>query len=118
MLETVEKIAIRIALIVLVDKSVHKKTSTVVEVFLYSETTTGVALSMGLDDVFLTGHGLWRREQRLIQLVGCLLVHLGKNMGVSVKGDADVSMAQAMLYDLSVDASCDHGSSITMTKIM
>ena len=70
------------------------------------------------DDVLLTRHGLRRGEQRVIQLLSCLLVHLRQNMGVCIKGDADVCMAQAVLYDLSVDASSDHGSSIAVPKIV
>ena len=59
-----------------------------------------------------------RGEQRVIELVSCLLVHLGKNMGVGVECYTHICVAQAVLDDLSVDACCDHGGRIAVAKVM
>ena len=59
-----------------------------------------------------------RGEQRVIQLVSCLLVHLGKNMGVGVERYTHICVAQAVLYDLSIDASSNHGGRVAVAKIV
>ena len=72
----------------------------------------------GLVDDSRTTDGLSGREQHVVQRVSCLLVHLRENMGVGVQRYADVSVAQAVLYDLSVDACGDHRRGIAVTKIV
>ena len=59
-----------------------------------------------------------RGEQRVIQLVSCLLIHLRQNVRVGVQRYTHVCVAQAVLYDLSVDTSSDHGSSVAVAKIV
>ena len=59
-----------------------------------------------------------RGEQRIIELIGCLLVHLRQNVCVGVERYTHICVAQAVLYDLSVDTSSDHGGRIAVAKIV
>ena len=72
----------------------------------------------GSVDDFGATNGLTGREQCVIQRVGCFLVHLRQNMGVGIECYAHICVAQAVLYDLSVDTSSNHGGGVAVTKIV
>ena len=59
-----------------------------------------------------------RGEQRVIELVSCLLVHLRQNVCVGVERYTHICVAQAVLYNLSIDASSNHGGRIAVVKIV
>lgn len=61
----------------------------------------------GLDGDGRMGNGRSGGEQALIELLGSILVHVGKHMCVGVEGDAHIGMAQTMLDYLCADSCGD-----------
>ena len=76
------------------------------------------APSLYLDDDRRMVDGVDGGKQSIIQLLSGFFIHGGENMGVGIQGDADVSMAQTMLYDLRTNSGGNQRSRITMAKIM
>ena len=62
------------------------------------------------------GHGCG--EQALIEFICRIFVHVGKHMGVGVKGDAHIGMSKTVLDDLCADSCGDQCGGIAVAQIV